>query len=209
MGREFESGDARVRASDDERQRVVDLLGEHAGAGRITLGELEERVARAYRATTRGELAGLTGDLPAPSGAHAFRRITRWFVAVLSGSRRRGNWRLSGRLNVVAVLGGDDIDLRDAEIDGAELLINVFCLLGGPNIYLPDTVDVELSGPTILGGNDERGSTRRPRAGGPRIHVRSFALVGGTDVWRLPAEAHQLGLKQARRMARAIERGSR
>jgi hypothetical protein len=198
-----------VRASDDERHRVAALLEEHASAGRITLGELEERVGRAYAATTRAELAELTRDLPAPSQAPARTgRISRWFVAILGGSTRRGRTRLSGRINVVAIMGGDDIDLRQAEIDGDELVVNVFCLMGGPDIYLPDTVEVELSGFPILGGNDLRGSSRPPRPGAPLVRVRSVAIMGGADVWRLPAETRGLSLKQARRNAKAIERGS-
>jgi hypothetical protein len=180
-----------LRASDDERHRTVELLGEHAAAGRITLAELEERVGRAYAATTRAELAGLTRDLPALAqpATPPWRKPSRWFVAVVGGSTRRGRQRLSGRLNVVAVIGGDSIDLRDAEIEGSELVVHVFSFIGGPDIYVPDTVEVELSGHAIIGGNDERGSTREPRPGAPRIRIHSVAFMGGTDVWRIPAEA--------------------
>lgn len=207
-----------VRASDDERHRMAELLGEHASVGRLTLAELEERVARAYAATTRAELAELTTDLPdltepAPDPARPAepaerrRSASRWFVAILGGSKRRGRRRLSGQVNVVAVLGGDDIDLREAEIDGNELVMNVFSVLGGPSIYLPDSVELELSGPAILGGNDERGSSRPARPGAPVVRIRSFALLGGADVWRLPAETRGSSLKEARRAAKALERG--
>jgi hypothetical protein len=53
-----------IRASDEDRERVVGALADHCAAGRLTLDELPERVARAYRATTLGELAELTADLP-------------------------------------------------------------------------------------------------------------------------------------------------
>jgi hypothetical protein len=200
---------SQVRASDEERNRVVEFLGEHASVGRITLGELEERAAQAYAATTRGELADVTRDLPGPATptepAPRRRSVTRWYVAILGGSTRRGRQRLSGNVNVVAVLGGDDIDLRQAEVDGEELVINVFSLFGGPDIYLPETVDVELSGLAIIGGNDEHGAGAVVRSGGPMIRIRSFALFGGTDVWRVPGTA-ALSLKDARRAARQLER---
>jgi hypothetical protein len=199
----------RVRASDDERHRTVELLGEHAGAGRISLAELEERVGHAYAATTRAELAQLTRDLPTtvePAGPR--RRVSRWFIAVMGGSTRRGRPRLSGHVNAVAIMGGDDIDLREAEIEGSELVVNVFALMGGPNIYVPDSVELELSGGAIMGGNDERGSTRPPRPGAPLIRVRCLALMGGVDVWRLPVETRGQSLKLARRAAKATERGT-
>jgi len=206
------SGVPEVRASDEERHRVVEHLGEHASVGRLTLAELEDRVARAYAATTRAELAELTKDLPSASpstevDAPARRGVSRWFVAIMGGSRRRGRRRLSGRLNVVAIMGGDDIDLREAEIEGSELVVNVFALMGGPTIYVPDSIELEMSGAAIMGGNDERGSDRQPRPGAPLIRVRSFALMGGTDVWRLPAETRGMSLKEARRAAKELERG--
>ncbi len=57
--------DPRIRASDADRQLVVTALERHVAAGRLTLDEYDERVGRVLAATTVGELAVLTGDLPA------------------------------------------------------------------------------------------------------------------------------------------------
>ena len=46
-----------LRASDDDRERVVDELRRHAAEGRLSVDELEERIERALSARTRGELA--------------------------------------------------------------------------------------------------------------------------------------------------------
>jgi hypothetical protein len=53
------------RASDDDRQRVVRALERHTAAGRLTLDEYADRVDRALAARTHGQLAEVTGDLPA------------------------------------------------------------------------------------------------------------------------------------------------
>ena len=53
-----------VRASDAERERTVASLHRAYAAGRLSVGELERRVARAYSATWRSELRALTRDLP-------------------------------------------------------------------------------------------------------------------------------------------------
>lgn len=197
-----------VRASDEERLQVVERLGDHASVGRLTLAELEERVAVAYAATTRAELAELTKDLPELAEAPTRqRKISRWFVAIMGGSTWRGRRRLANRANVIAIMGGDTIDLRAAEIEGRELVINVFSLMGGPDIYVPDSIEVEVTGTSIMGGNDERGSNRHPRPGAPLIRIRSFSLMGGADIWRLPVEASGMSLKEARRAAKALERG--
>jgi Domain of unknown function (DUF1707) len=53
-----------VRASDGERDAVVERLRRALGQGRLSLDEYDVRVAAAYAATTRGDLADLTRDLP-------------------------------------------------------------------------------------------------------------------------------------------------
>ena len=61
-----------IRAADDERERVAQELREHMVAGRLRPEEFEERVGRAYDASTRGELAALKDDLPmSPEAARA------------------------------------------------------------------------------------------------------------------------------------------
>jgi hypothetical protein len=54
-----------LRAADADRAAVATVLGEHMSAGRLTMDEYDERLARAYAAKTYGELEQLTADLPA------------------------------------------------------------------------------------------------------------------------------------------------
>lgn len=65
--------DPRLRASDADRERVVSMLRQQVGEGRLTLDEFSERAASAYQACTLGDLHTLTGDLPAPAGQLASR----------------------------------------------------------------------------------------------------------------------------------------
>jgi hypothetical protein len=103
-------------------------------------------------------------------------------------------------VNSVSIMGGDDIDLRDAEIEGDGLTLNAVSIMGGANIYVPHTVDVEISGLSIMGGNDERGALARPRPGAPVVHIRTYNLMGGITIWRLPPQARGLSLKESRRL---------
>src|SRR4051794_8145155 len=56
--------DPQMRAADTDRDAVARRLGEHMSAGRLTVAEYEDRVARTYAAKTYGELSELTRDLP-------------------------------------------------------------------------------------------------------------------------------------------------
>jgi Domain of unknown function (DUF1707) len=66
-----------LRASDEEREQAADNLRKHCATGRLSLGELEARVASAYAAKTRAELADLLGDLPQTSWLPDGRRERR------------------------------------------------------------------------------------------------------------------------------------
>jgi len=54
-----------MRASDADRETVVDRLSAHGAAGRLDAEELEQRTAKALGSRTVGELAVLESDLPA------------------------------------------------------------------------------------------------------------------------------------------------
>jgi len=183
---------------------VVSRLSEHAAAGRLTLAELEERIGLAYSSTTRAELSKLLADLPksAVGAAAGRRKPTRWVVSVMGAAEKKGRWRVADRLAAVALMGGNDIDLRHAEIDADDVTVVAVAVMGGMGIYVPDTVDVEIGGFSLMGGNGERGSTRSPRPGGPRIRILAYSLMGGIDIWRLPEEAGGVPLKQARKLAK-------
>jgi Domain of unknown function (DUF1707)/2TM domain len=98
-------GRAQIRVSDAERERAVEALRDHYADGRLTSEELEERTGRAYRAVTRGDLAGLTRDLPwrttrrtrerlAKANREAWRAHLASYAAVNGGLV--GIWALTG-----------------------------------------------------------------------------------------------------------------
>jgi hypothetical protein len=202
--------DDSMRVSDVERETTLKILGDHAAVGRLSMDELEERCDRALTVRTRGELTALTNDLPKDTSAAASAQATalaeahrpvRRTVAILGGASRRGPFRAVGSFSAIAVMGGDNIDLREADIDGGELTIKVFSVLGVVNIYVPDTVEVELGGFSFLGANKEKGARRRRHASAQVIRVLGFNLMGGTTVFRVPPHARTLDLAQARHLS--------
>jgi hypothetical protein len=78
-----------MRISNAERTEVTDLLSKHYAEGRLDSTEFDERVERAMRAKTSGDLAGLLDDLPGlggppPPPPRRHRPVLYWLlVAVL------------------------------------------------------------------------------------------------------------------------------
>jgi hypothetical protein len=54
-----------LRISDADRDQISEVLSEHAGEGRLTMDELDQRIGQLYSAQTRGQAAALFSDLPA------------------------------------------------------------------------------------------------------------------------------------------------
>jgi hypothetical protein len=176
-----------LRASDGERERTVVILRDAAGDGRLTFDELAQRTELAYDATTGTELERLVADLPAPRPdaevvAAGLKKRRRWNVAVLSGCDRKGRWRPAPDSVALAVLGGVELDLRDATIEGDELVLTAVAILGGIEITVPEGVEVDVTGFAVLGGNEHEQGTEPVRPGTPVVRVRAFSLLGGIDV---------------------------
>ncbi len=177
------------RVSDAQRDQMVSLLREHVVAGRLTLDEFSERVEAALAARTRGDLLETMSDLPTPATAENVsvqRRARRRFVAVMSGSEAKGRWRVAEHTTAVAVMGGVDIDLRRAEIDGPEVVITAVAFWGGISLVVPEGFDVDLEGFSFMGGRNMRLRDVPRVPGSPRIRVRAFAVMGGIDVRSKP-----------------------
>lgn len=171
-----------VRASDGERDAAVSRLGTAAGEGRLTLEEFGERVDRAQTAATRAELDGLLADLPAPAPARAPAEAgrTHWQVSPIGGMRRRGG-TLDRNTVSVSLIGGADLDLREARLAGAEVTFTKVSLIGGVDVKVPRGVRVRVSGFSVLGGRHvELDDPPDPAA--PTLNLRAFSLIGGVRV---------------------------
>jgi Domain of unknown function (DUF1707)/Cell wall-active antibiotics response 4TMS YvqF len=180
------AGSPAVRASDAEREAVVTRLRTAAGEGRLALDELAERLDRALSAVTRDDLEPLTRDLPQPQpDAPIAAKSRRWVVGIMGGGTQKGRWRIASRCTVVNVMGGADLDLTGAVVEGPETEIVVFSLMGGSDIVVPEGVHVELSGFAFMGGNDLKlADAPPPPPGAPVVRVRAWSIMGGTDVKR-------------------------
>ena len=189
-----DGGAPALRASDAERERTVAVLRAGAEHGRLTFDELAQRTELAYDATTSTELERLVADLPDTARETTVavkpRKQRRWNVALMGGCERRGRWRPAPRSVAVAVMGGVVLDLRDATIEGDELVITAIALMGGVEIVVPEGIEVDLGGFALMGANDHRPGDAPVRPGTPVVTVRAFSLMGSVSVKaRRPGES--------------------
>ena len=101
-------------------------------------------------------------------------------LAVLSGVNRGNNSRAFKGGDLTAVMGGCEIDLRQAAIEG-EAVFDVFAMWGGIEIRVPENWTVVGRVTPILGGFDDK--TRPPQQeSAQRLVIRGFVIMGGVEV---------------------------
>jgi hypothetical protein len=120
-----------LRASHDDRDRVVEVLRVSAGDGRLTAEELDQRLELALTARTYGELAKLISDLPAsgsvvsaPATAPKPKEVAR--IDCTSGHVRRvDRWVVPQRMEVKVTSGHVMLDFTQAVITQPTLQLNI------------------------------------------------------------------------------------
>jgi hypothetical protein len=119
-----------LRASHDDRDRVVEMLRVSAGDGRLTAEELDERLEQAMTARTYGELARLVADLPATGSAVSpamplkAKDVVR--IDTRSGHIKRvDRWVVPQRMEVKVTSGQVLLDFTQAVITQPTLKLDV------------------------------------------------------------------------------------
>ncbi len=179
-------GDSSMRASDDDRIQVAQLLSEAASNGRLTLDDYEARLMKAYAASTYDQLERVVSDLPE---AMDYRRQksrpapSTMLLAILSGFERRGRWNIPGRMTTFTLFGGGVVDLRYADFTSPDVEIHAYSILGGQTILLPPEVNVDVKGRGVMGGFDHI-VDGAGTPGAPKVTIKGFSLWGGVGIKR-------------------------
>ena len=116
-----------LRASHQDRDRVVEILRVAAGDGRLTAEELDQRLEAALTARTYAELAVLTTDLPAVGSAGAVVPEPKDVVRIDCGSgstKRDGRWVVPHQIEVRVSSGSVRLDFTEAVITQPTLRID-------------------------------------------------------------------------------------
>jgi hypothetical protein len=152
------SADAKpeLRASDEDRDRAVEILRVAVGDGRLSAAEFDERLDVALTARTIGELAALTADLPevaANVGGIAPRVKDVVRLDYQGGNAtRRGRWMVPQQMEIRAVGGTVKLDFTDAVITSPTLHIQAEVRGGWLVLVTRPGIEVDADGVAVHGG---------------------------------------------------------
>ena len=198
MAGELEPNRSQMRISDEDRHQVAEVLRAAAGDGRIDFEELDQRLEATFAARTYADLVPITLDLPV-QGSQPARPAqpaqpspvvsgpaSESHVAILGGFDRKGVWTVPKHLSIFAMMGGADIDLREATYAAQEVVITINCFMGGAQVTVGPHVNVVMEGTGIMGGYSGPGN-KTPAAvdaSSPTVRIRGVAIWGGVSVER-------------------------
>lgn len=177
-------GDDELRASDADRDDTIEQLTQAVTDGRLTLDEYNDRAGSALTARTHGELATLTRDLArvdAPAAPPAHVPPEQQLAAVFGNESRKGRWVVPEHLAVKSVVGDCHIELQDASLQSRVTTIDAVAILGSVTIFVPEGLDVRMTGTAILGARSFQ-LREQPRPGAPVLHVNCRVRCGSVTV---------------------------
>jgi hypothetical protein len=124
--------------------------------------------------------AGPQGNARFNSNPDASQHAT--IFSVLSGSRRRWGHSIFRSAEATCMMGGGEIDLRDALLgpDGTAY-IDIFVIMGGFNIFVPPGWTVICQVMPVMGGIVDKTRTI-PSATTQQLILRGTALMGGVEI---------------------------
>lgn len=172
---------------EDARARALAELEVLRAEREIDGSEYDRRVALAQRARSTPELQALCGVAEPPDVRPRDDVIPHpadergSVVAILTGVRRSGAWEPPETLQVLNVLGGVNLDFREAELLEGVTEVIVTAILGGVNIVAPPGADVHSDGFALMGEFTHL-AHRSPHPDSPVLRIRGFTLMGGVSV---------------------------
>jgi hypothetical protein len=117
--------------------------------------------------------------------------------AMWAARERSGQWVPARSIRVAAIMGGVELDFREARFGPDEVRVHVGAFMGGVEIIVPPGVNVVTDGFAFLGAFEEKLAGAGPvPEGAPTVRITGFAFMGAVEVTaRLPGES----ARQARR----------
>ncbi|MHA6792017.1 DUF1707 domain-containing protein [Pseudonocardia bannensis] len=187
------SGDSPgIRISDADRERAAARLHQALSEGRITVSELEERLAVVYAARYGADLAPPLADLPGgaidvtvpppplstPAGPPMVLRTG------MGGLRRSGQWAVPARLRVQSGMGSVYLDFCDTQLPHPVVEVELELGAGSARLLVPDDATADVDGLVAAMGHVRSKVPSAPVPGRPHFRIYGRSGMGSVTVRR-------------------------
>lgn len=184
------------RPTDSVREEVIDQLIMNYAHGEISEAAFERRLSIATESQDNLEIAEQAKDLELKvddkyvnskkakmSVNHSAEPVQNEdkILNVLGSNDRSGLWRVPKRIKLFSMLGGSNLDFTDAEFCHPTVTIDVTCILGSENIYVPEGVNVVSKAFAVL-GSIENSTPSTPDRNAPTIIIEGTVVLGNIEI---------------------------
>ena len=178
---------AAIRAADADREAVAERLRIAATEGRIEPWELDDRLGRAYRAKTYGDLETLLADLPAQPPFTSYPGIgpgigTEPATLVLRTTtlniKQAGRWIVPRRITAESTTGWITIDFTQAFCAYREVTVEVITRTGWIQLILPEGWAARVGPLSTYTGHISNRAAETADPGAPTVIVTGHPLFG-------------------------------
>jgi hypothetical protein len=173
-----------LRASDADRDRVLDRLQDALASGMIDMDEFRDRSGQALAARTRRELAVITSDLPAsdtPATPAAQDSVIE-LRGTSSSLKRTGRWIVPRRLVLHQQKGSAELDFTQAQISHPVTGIELDVSGGSVEIRLPDGASATTDSVETIRGSIEDHRKDPPPSGHPHFVITGTIQRGSLEL---------------------------
>lgn len=204
-----------------ERDRCVQRLSDAFAADVLDVDEFERRVDLAHKAESVEALVSLRDDLevepstntelvtaldPARQQALALAQpASGWCIGIMGGGERRGQWRVPRKMRAAAIMGGMELDYREAIFAPGVSTLHLVACMGGVDIIVPPNLAIECNGAGVMGAfaSMER-CPPVPDPDQPLLRISGLSVMGAFEIsTRLVGESARDARKRRKREKRA------
>ena len=175
-----------IRISDADRERAAVRLQQALSEGRISLTELEERLAVVYAARYAVDLLPPFADLPrdeaVPAAAPAPEGDRPLLLrSGLGGLRRGGAWTVPSRIRVQSAVGAVVLDFCDTMLPPA-VDVTLELAAGSARLLLPAGATADVDGMVSGMGTVRSKVASSPVSGRPHFRVHGRSVMASVTV---------------------------
>lgn len=167
-----------------EREQWSQRAAQACTQGHLTLGAYSDLVEIFQETRERTDFDQAAEEVRTAGASTAIVPVksSAPMVAILGGHDEKGSSHLAQETQAVAVMGGVNLDLREATVSGPVTVIRGFAFMGGIDIRVPPGIRVETRCIPIMGGCDVKLRGRPPRQDAPVLRLELALIMAGVNV---------------------------
>ncbi len=192
----------------EERESVIDQLTQLFVDDQLGVDDYENALDDAHRAEDSSQLKSLRKkyelealkDIPTVKAElvkpNSPRRDTALSLAIMGGSVRKGQWQPAEKNRAVAIMGGVDLDFREAIMPPGVTELDCVAFMGGISITVPPDLAVDCHGIAIMGGFEGVDRALHASSKQPVLRISGVAIMGGVEIKTKPRKKHKKNKSQ-------------